>query len=59
MKELLIDIWTIIKAIFTEWIPIIKNADLGPLGVLKDTWGIIATIAVGVALFIKMLKRKG
>ena len=53
------DIWQVLKAIFTEWIPIIKNADLGPLGTLKDTWGIIVTVIGGIFLFIRFLKKKG
>lgn len=54
MKELLSQIGMVFKAMFTEWIPIIANADLGPIGAI----GTGLTIFGAIIGLIKLLHRR-
>ncbi len=55
MKELLSQIGMVFKAMFTEWIPIIANADLGPIGAI----GTGLTIFGAIIGLIKLLHKRG
>lgn len=51
MIELLKTITQVFTAIFTEWIPAIANADLGPLGT-ELTALALAPIAIGIVKYL-------
>lgn len=53
MTELLQQIAIIYKAVFTEWIPTIINADLGPLGMIGTT---ITAIGLAITIVKRLLR---
>lgn len=46
MWELLKTIALCTKKLFTEWLPTLLNADLGPIGEMKDVIGIIGLVLI-------------
>ena len=51
MIELLKNITTVWKAIFTEWIPMIDSVDLG-------IWGEITTAIAVIGIAIKIIRKR-
>lgn len=51
MIELLKNITQVFKALFTEWIPTLANADLGPIGTVLTALA-LAPIAIGILKYL-------
>ncbi len=58
MIQLLSNLWTMVKWLFTDFARIILNADLGPIGTLKDTWGYIVTAVAAIYAVIKWIRKR-
>ena len=59
MWELLKTIALCTKKLFTEWLPTLLNADLGPIGEMKDVIGIIGLVLIAGPAILKYLRDHG
>lgn len=61
MEELPKQLYLILKAMFTEWIPTVaeemEKGLFGALGELETTWRLIVAIGIGIFTMPKIIKR--